>query len=201
MPFTMSGPTLLKRTASVGAPSEADQNAQKRMKLSEEANKNLMTSNTILNSQFRHQVAEPQGKQQVTAKSFEVLSESDVFPFQLDVFQSEAVNAIQRLESVLVSAHTSAGKTVVAQYAIAQSLKLGQRVIYTSPIKALSNQKYREFMEQFEDVGLMTGDVTINPSASCLVMTTEVVSLFFRYPFETNLFRSCAQCFIRVVNF
>lgn len=76
---------------------------------------------------------------------------------------------------MLVAAHTSAGKTVVAEYAIAMSLRDGQRVIYTSPIKALSNQKYRELNEEFGDVGLMTGDVTINPSASCLVMTTEIL--------------------------
>lgn len=56
------------------------------------------------------------------------------------------------------------------------SLRDKQRVIYTSPIKALSNQKYRELYEEFQDVGLMTGDVTINPTASCLVMTTEVRS-------------------------
>lgn len=75
---------------------------------------------------------------------------------------------------MLVSAHTSAGKTVVALYAIAMALRDKQRVIYTSPIKALSNQKYRDLFEEFNDVGLMTGDITINPSASCLVMTTEV---------------------------
>lgn len=60
------------------------------------------------------------------------------------------------------------------RYAIAQSLREKQRVIYTTPIKALSNQKYREFYEEFKDVGLVTGDVTINPTASCLIMTTEV---------------------------
>lgn len=86
----------------------------------------------------------------------------------------QAVHCIERTESVLVAAHTSAGKTVVAEYAIALSLRDHQRVIYTSPIKALSNQKFRELQEEFSDVGLMTGDVTINPSASCLVMTTEV---------------------------
>lgn len=58
---------------------------------------------------------------------------------------------------------------MVALYAIAMSLQNKQRVIYTSPIKALSNQKYREFKEEFSDVGLMTGDVTIDPNASCLV--------------------------------
>lgn len=60
------------------------------------------------------------------------------------------------------------------RYAVATSLKNKQRVIYTTPIKALSNQKYREFYDEFKDVGLVTGDVTINPSASCLIMTTEV---------------------------
>lgn len=64
--------------------------------------------------------------------------------------------------------------STLVRYAIAMSLKEKQRVIYTTPIKALSNQKYREFTEEFKDVGLMTGDVTINPTASCLIMTTEV---------------------------
>ncbi|KAK1313776.1 hypothetical protein QJS10_CPA06g01481 [Acorus calamus] len=86
------------------------------------------------------------------------------FAFSLDPFQSEAIKCLDSGESVMVSAHTSAGKTVVALYAIAMSLRDNQRVIYTSPIKALSNQKYREFKEEFSDVGLMTGDV----------MTTEI---------------------------
>jgi len=103
------------------------------------------------------------------------------WPFTLDPFQRLSISSIERDESVLVSAHTSAGKTVVAEYAIAQCLKRNQRVIYTSPIKALSNQKYREFNETFGDVGLMTGDVTINPTASCLVMTTEILrSMLYR---------------------
>lgn len=97
------------------------------------------------------------------------------YPFKLDTFQEMAVHCIERNESVLVAAHTSAGKTVVAEYAIATALKGKQRVIYTSPIKALSNQKYRELLEDFGDVGLMTGDVTINPTATCLVMTTEIL--------------------------
>ncbi|KAJ6427799.1 hypothetical protein OIU84_023240 [Salix udensis] len=96
------------------------------------------------------------------------------FPFTLDPFQSEAISCLDNGQSVMVSAHTSAGKTVVALYAIAMSLKNQQRVVYTSPIKALSNQKFREFKEEFSDVGLMTGDVTIDPNASCLVMTTEI---------------------------
>lgn len=112
-----------------------------------------------------HPRPRPVGTASVPAKEFE---------FKLDPFQSEAIKCLDSGESVMVSAHTSAGKTVVALYAIAMSLRDNQRVIYTSPIKALSNQKYREFKEEFSDVGLMTGDVTIEPNASCLVMTTEV---------------------------
>ena len=104
-----------------------------------------------------------------------------VYPFTLDPFQQTAISYVERNESVLVAAHTSAGKTVVAEYAIAKSLRDGQRVVYTSPIKALSNQKYRDLQEEFEDVGLMTGDITINPSATCLVMTTEILrSMLYR---------------------
>ncbi|XP_052775260.1 exosome RNA helicase MTR4-like isoform X2 [Mya arenaria] len=103
------------------------------------------------------------------------------YPFILDPFQKEALLCLENNQSVLVSAHTSAGKTVVAVYAIAMSLRDKQRVIYTTPIKALSNQKYRELFEEFQDVGLMTGDVTINPTASCLVMTTEILrSMLYR---------------------
>ncbi|GFT23490.1 exosome RNA helicase MTR4 [Nephila pilipes] len=103
------------------------------------------------------------------------------YPFILDPFQKEAILCLENNQSVLVSAHTSAGKTVVAEYAIAMSLRDKQRVIYTTPIKALSNQKYREFFEEFKDVGLLTGDVTINPSASCLIMTTEILrSMLYR---------------------
>ncbi|XP_069780463.1 exosome RNA helicase MTR4 isoform X3 [Narcine bancroftii] len=103
------------------------------------------------------------------------------YPFILDAFQREAIACLDNNQSVLVSAHTSAGKTVCAEYAIALALREKQRVIFTSPIKALSNQKYREMYEEFQDVGLMTGDVTINPTASCLVMTTEILrSMLYR---------------------
>ncbi|CAN8028251.1 unnamed protein product, partial [Ixodes persulcatus] len=97
------------------------------------------------------------------------------YPFILDPFQKEAILCLENNQSVLVSAHTSAGKTVVAEYAISLGFREKQRVIYTTPIKALSNQKFREFTDDFKDVGLMTGDVTINPSASCLIMTTEIL--------------------------
>lgn len=132
----------------------------------------------VLSHQVRHQVALPPDYDYVPISEHKAPSEpARTWPFTLDPFQQVSIASIQRNESVLVSAHTSAGKTVVAEYAIAQCLKNNQRVIYTSPIKALSNQKYREFMADFGDVGLMTGDVTINPTATCLVMTTEVWSL------------------------
>ncbi|KAH9960623.1 antiviral helicase [Russula dissimulans] len=135
-----------------------------------------------LRHQVRHQVAVPPGYPYVPIASH-VPPAKPVreYKFILDPFQQVSIHAIQRNESVLVSAHTSAGKTVVAEYAIAQALQNKQRVIYTSPIKALSNQKYREMEAEFGDVGLMTGDVTRNPSASCLVMTTEILrSMLYR---------------------
>uniref|UniRef100_A0AAQ4P162 SKI2 subunit of superkiller complex n=1 Tax=Gasterosteus aculeatus aculeatus TaxID=481459 RepID=A0AAQ4P162_GASAC len=97
------------------------------------------------------------------------------WPFELDVFQKQAVLKLEAHESVFVAAHTSAGKTVVAEYAIALSQKHMTRTIYTSPIKALSNQKFRDFKTTFGDVGLLTGDVQLSPESSCLIMTTEIL--------------------------
>ncbi|MFV1958995.1 MAG: DEAD/DEAH box helicase [Planctomycetota bacterium] len=95
----------------------------------------------------------------------------DLFPFQ-----RRAIAAIFSGRSVVVAAPTGAGKTLVADYAMEESLAADRRVVYTSPIKALSNQKYRDFRAQYGEqrVGLMTGDVTLQPGASLLVMTTEI---------------------------
>ena len=83
---------------------------------------------------------------------------------------------LENNQSVLVCAHTSAGKTVIAEYSIALALRHRRKVIYTSPIKALSNEKYRKFFKLFHgDVGIITGDVSLNPNASCLIMTTEIL--------------------------
>ncbi|KAL9604376.1 MAG: hypothetical protein Q9219_000564 [cf. Caloplaca sp. 3 TL-2023] len=103
------------------------------------------------------------------------------WPFELDVFQKEAVYHLENGDSVFVAAHTSAGKTVVAEYAIALAAKHMTKAVYTSPIKALSNQKFRDFRQEFDDVGILTGDVQINPEASCLIMTTEILrSMLYR---------------------
>jgi ATP-dependent RNA helicase DOB1 len=103
------------------------------------------------------------------------------FPFTLDPFQAAAAACIERGESVLVAAHTSAGKTAVAEYAIAAALRAGRTVAYTSPLKALSNQKFRELSEAFGEVGLLTGDVSLSPAAPVVVMTTEILrSMLYR---------------------
>ena len=98
------------------------------------------------------------------------------FPFELDEFQKDACNCIDNGESVVVCAPTGAGKTVIAQHAIHRALEQGLRVFYTTPLKALSNQKFYDFGEKYgtEKVGLLTGDTSINRNAQIVVMTTEV---------------------------
>ncbi len=92
-----------------------------------------------------------------------------------DGFQQKAIDYIKAGDSVMVSAPTGAGKTIIAEYVITESLKKGTKVIYTAPIKTLSNQKFRDFHEGFpEKIGILTGDVSINPSAPILIMTTEI---------------------------
>ncbi|MGI8916104.1 MAG: DEAD/DEAH box helicase, partial [Chloroflexota bacterium] len=97
--------------------------------------------------------------------------------YLLDPFQQEAIEQLDQGKSVLVAAPTSAGKTVVAEFAIERALQSGRRVIYTAPIKALSNQKFADFGQRwgFERVGLLTGDMSINSDARVRVMTTEVL--------------------------
>ena len=97
------------------------------------------------------------------------------YPFELDDFQKRAIYRLEQGNCVMVAAHTSAGKTVVAEYAIALSRRHMTKTIYTSPIKSLSNQKYRDFKLKFGDVGVLTGDVQLNRDASCMIMTTEVL--------------------------
>ena len=96
--------------------------------------------------------------------------------FTLDPFQEEAIQAIEHNQSVVVSAPTGSGKTLIADFIIEKHRNDPQRIIYTAPIKALSNQKYRDFAKEYgeENVGLMTGDIVINPSAKIIVMTTEI---------------------------
>lgn len=108
------------------------------------------------------------------------------FPFELDPFQLGAIAALDAGKSVVVCAPTGSGKTLIGEYAIRRALAANEahpdqsapshRVFYTTPLKALSNQKLRDFREQFgeENVGLLTGDISINRDAPILVMTTEI---------------------------
>ncbi|MEG6616215.1 DEAD/DEAH box helicase [Peptococcaceae bacterium 1198_IL3148] len=97
-------------------------------------------------------------------------------PFQLDDFQAEAIEAVLAGRNVLVAAPTGTGKTLIAEKLAEKLMDEGMGLIYTSPLKALSNQKYADFREMFGDerVGLVTGDVTINGDAMLTVMTTEI---------------------------
>jgi ATP-dependent RNA helicase HelY len=109
------------------------------------------------------------------------------YPFPLDPFQEEAIRHIAARSSVIVSAPTGAGKTLIAEFAIFQAQHDGKRVAYTTPIKALSNQKYADFCRQFgeDSVGILTGDVQINAQAPVLVMTTEILrNMFYLAPPE-----------------
>lgn len=104
------------------------------------------------------------------------LDPGSIFPFELDDFQLQAIASLNAGRSVVVCAPTGSGKTLIGEYAIYRALARGKRVFYTTPLKALSNQKLRDFREQFgfDLVGLLTGDVSINRDAPILVMTTEI---------------------------
>jgi superfamily II RNA helicase len=107
--------------------------------------------------------------------------------YTLNRFQVESIAALREGQNVLVGAPTGAGKTLVAEFAIQAAVDLGRRSIYTSPIKALSNQKFRDFKAQGIDVGLLTGDVTLHPRAQVLIMTTEILrNAIFENPRELD---------------
>jgi superfamily II RNA helicase len=103
------------------------------------------------------------------------------YPFPLDGFQVEACRAVEAGHSVIVSAPTGAGKTLIAEFAIHLALASGKRIAYTTPLKALSNQKFADFTRLFgaETVGILTGDVKVNGRGRVLVMTTEILRNMF----------------------
>ena len=114
-------------------------------------------------------------------------------PFSLDAFQREAIDKLESGNGgVLVSAPTSSGKTIVAEYAIFRALRDGAKVLYTTPLKALSNQKYHDFVRAYGEatVGLVTGENTINDAAPVVVMTTEILrNLIYEDPARLDLVR------------
>ncbi|MEW6284027.1 MAG: DEAD/DEAH box helicase, partial [Candidatus Eremiobacterota bacterium] len=103
-------------------------------------------------------------------------SVADLFPFPLDDFQWQAMEAIERGQNVIVSAPTGSGKTAIAEFALHRARANQRRCFYTTPLKALSNQKFHDLQRLFGDssVGLLTGDVSVNRDAPVVVMTTEV---------------------------
>jgi superfamily II RNA helicase len=112
----------------------------------------------------------------VNLSSTSALDLNQLFPFELDGFQQQAIEALNADKSVVVCAPTGSGKTLIGEYAIHRALARGKRVFYTTPLKALSNQKLRDFREQFgaDRVGLLTGDLSLQREAPILVMTTEI---------------------------
>ena len=112
----------------------------------------------------------------MNSQLFSEIDLKTIFPFDLDQFQKDAIAALNAGRSVVVCAPTGSGKTLIGEYAIYRALSRGRRVFYTTPLKALSNQKLRDFRERFgaDMVGLLTGDASINREAPILVMTTEI---------------------------
>ena len=112
------------------------------------------------------------------APEHKVTEYAQTYSFPLDIFQEHAISAIDQDHNVLVCAKTGSGKTLVAEYTIANCLKQGKRVFYTTPIKSLSNQKFHDLKQMWpgqNQVGIMTGDIKFCPDAQIVIMTTEIL--------------------------
>lgn len=111
-----------------------------------------------------------------------------LFSFPLDAFQEDGLTALIAGKNAIVMTPTGSGKTVVGELAIYYALMLGQRIVYTTPLKALSNQKFGDFKKKYgaDRVGLLTGDISINPDAQICVMTTEVLRNVLYDPSREN---------------
>ena len=113
----------------------------------------------------------------ICGKKYNKEFKDNIFPFELSCFQKYAIEGIKEDKHVLLCVPTGNGKTLPAEFAIQHFVKNGKKVIYTSPIKALSNQKYYDFKEKYPDItfGLLTGDIKLNPTADVLIMTAEIL--------------------------
>ena len=113
----------------------------------------------------------------ICGKKYNKEFKEDIFPFEFSCFQKYAIEGIKEDKHVLLCIPTGNGKTLPAEFAIQHFVKKGKKVIYTSPIKALSNQKYYDFKEKYPDItfGLLTGDIKLNPTADVLIMTAEIL--------------------------
>jgi ATP-dependent RNA helicase HelY len=136
-----------------------------------------------------HQTAFPYAHERDPAVEAEIDQFAVIYPFPLDQFQREAIRTLIRGDSVMVAAPTGTGKTVVAEFGVFDAFKRTGRVLYTTPIKALSNQKFRDLRALYGDeVGLLTGDVSENRDARVVVMTTEVLrNMLLQTPWDLDL--------------
>jgi len=116
----------------------------------------------------------------------------DKYSFPLSSFQKFAIEAIVEENHILITAHTGSGKTLPAEFAIEYFVQKGKKVIYTTPIKALSNQKFYDFSKKFPHIsfGLLTGDIKCNPEADVLIMTSEILLNKLYQTFNENLSQS-----------
>jgi superfamily II RNA helicase len=121
-------------------------------------------------------------------KDISLINEFKEYPFELDDFQKHSIEKIRMNENILVTAATGSGKTLCCDYAIKKSVRNNKKCIYTSPIKALSNQKFYEFKKKFKgfcSIGIFTGDIKYNPDADVLIMTTEILrNLLYKKDYE-----------------
>jgi len=124
------------------------------------------------------------------------MCETNPYPFPLSSFQQYAIESIQQGHHVLITAPTGSGKTLPAEFAITHFISLGKKIIYTTPIKALSNQKFYEFSQKYPDIsfGILTGDIKINPQAQVLIMTAEILlNTLYSYNTTTTTTTSASQ--------
>ena len=131
----------------------------------------------------------------ICGKKYNKEFKEDIFSFELSCFQKYAIEGIKEDKHVLLCVPTGNGKTLPAEFAIQHFIKKGKKVIYTSPIKALSNQKYYDFKEKYPDItfGLLTGDIKLNPNADVLIMTAEILQNSL-YKKEKNIYLCVWVC-------
>lgn len=153
-------------------------NKQKNKSSSDLNNNNNVFENNQINGEniiYENEFAE---EDNIDVSLFDEIKPAMNFNYSLDDFQKRSIIRLEQNNNILVCAHTSCGKTLVAEYGIALAKNNRKKVIYTSPIKSLSNQKYSELEKKFENVGIITGDVKKNQDAQCLVVTTEILHKF-----------------------
>jgi ATP-dependent RNA helicase DOB1 len=126
----------------------------------------------------------------ICGKKYNKDFKEELFSFELSCFQKYAIEGIKENKHVLLCVPTGNGKTLPAEFAIRHFVKKGKKVIYTSPIKALSNQKYYDFKEKYPDItfGLLTGDIKLNPNADVLIMTAEILQNSLYKKSENTMF-------------